>query len=291
MVAKQGGDTLWHNGRWSEGGFLHGVDEGGLDTYEPHFDVISQENDVQVYELVAVDVTGAPTNVLERAAGSAKDNRLLPLGFSLDHPVYDTTRVEGQALSDADFTENAGAGKDRVTYDMVADLPLGSNVDVDVRVWYQAMPPRWVNPMFDIQDSTIQAFKALFEAQGATPELVSELSLTIPVTSNVQETSLTAAGRLYPNPTTDGRVTVQVPAHLANGMWELYAPDGSRIAHGRAKRGCLWNCLRCAGRTCSRPTALASHGCSASCVAERQRWSLAKLASADRSPFSNVMWQ
>ena len=73
----------------------------------------SQEDDVQVHELVAVDVTGAPTNVLERAAGSAKDNRLLPLGFSLDHPAYDTTRVEGQALSDADFTENAGAGKDQ----------------------------------------------------------------------------------------------------------------------------------------------------------------------------------
>ena len=123
-------------------------------------------------------------------------------------------------------------GKDRVTYDMVADLPLGSNVDVDVRVWYQAMPPRWVNPMFDVQDSTIQAFKALFEAQGAAPELVSELSLTIPVTSNVQETSLTAAGRLYPNPTIDGHVSVQVPSRLANGMWELYAPDGSRIAHG-----------------------------------------------------------
>ena len=132
--------------KWSEGGFLHGVDEGGLDTYEPHFDVISQEHDVQVYELVAVDVTGAPTNVLERAAGSAKDNRLLPSGFSLDHPVYDTTRVEGQALSDLDFTENAGAGKDRVTYDMMADLPLGSNVDVDVRVWYQAMPPALGQP-------------------------------------------------------------------------------------------------------------------------------------------------
>ena len=59
---------------------LHGVDEGGLDTYEPHFDVISQENDVQVYELV-VDVTGALTNVLERAAGSAKDNRCCRWAF------------------------------------------------------------------------------------------------------------------------------------------------------------------------------------------------------------------
>ena len=53
-----------------------------------------------------------------------------------------------------------------MTYDMVADLPLGSNVDVDVRVWYQAMPPRWVNPMFDTQDSTIQAFQAPVRSPG-----------------------------------------------------------------------------------------------------------------------------
>ena len=231
VVAKQGSDTLWHNGRWSQGGFLHGVDEGGLEAFEPHFDVISQEDDVQVYELVAVDVTGAPTNLLERAASSAKDNRLLPLGFSFDHAVYDTTRVEGQALSDSDFTENSGAGKDLVTYDMVAELPLGSNVDVDVRVWYQAMPPRWVNPMFDIQDSTIQAFQELFESQGAAPELVSELTLSIPVTSDVRESHMTE-GKLYPNPTTDGHVTVQVPVHMVGDLWELYSPNGSRIAHG-----------------------------------------------------------
>ena len=207
------------------------MDEGGLEAFEPHFDVISQEDDVQVYELVAVDVTGAPTNLLERAASSAKDNRLLPLGFSFDHAVYDTTRVEGQALSDSDFTENSGAGKDLVTYDMVAELPLGSNVDVDVRVWYQAMPPRWVNPMFDIQDSTIQAFQELFESQGAAPELVSELTLSIPVTSDVRESHMTE-GQLYPNPTTDGHVTVQVPVHMVGDLWELYSPNGSRIAHG-----------------------------------------------------------
>ena len=83
--------------------FLIGVDEGGLDTFEPHYTDIVEEDEVQVYELVAVDVTGTPTNVLERAAASAKDNRLLPLGFTDDHAVYDTTRVEGQALQDIDY--------------------------------------------------------------------------------------------------------------------------------------------------------------------------------------------
>jgi len=33
----------------------------------------------------------------------------------------------------------------------------------------------------------------------------------------------------------DGLVTVNVPVRLENGMWELYSPDGSRIAHGRCE--------------------------------------------------------
>jgi hypothetical protein len=236
VVAHQDGDTLWHNGKWEDGGFLVGVDEGGLSTFEPHYTDIVEEDEVQVYELVAVDVTGTPTNVLERAAGSAKDNRLLPLGFSHAHPVYDTTRVEGAALMDDDFVEEAAAGLDRVHYAMTATPTSNANVTVDVRVWYQSMPARWVAPMFDIQDSTIQAFQALFEDQGAAPELVSATSLSIPVTTGTAELAGRAALRVYPNPAPMGLVTVQAPDAAMGGLWELYTPAGSRVTHGAVKR-------------------------------------------------------
>ena len=232
VVAHQGEDTLWHNGRWSPGGFLHGVDEGGLAEYEPHYTTIDAEDQVQVYELVAVDVTGTPTNVLERAASSAKDNRLLPLGFSDDHEVYDTTRVEGLALYDLEFAFESELGLDRLTYDMTASPSTDLPVVMDVRVWYQSMPPRWVAPMFDIQDSTIQAFQALFEAQGAAPELVAETSVSVPVVSSVSEQ--TRHGQAFPNPTVDGRVTVLPPLAFQGGMWELYDPKGSRVNHGQS---------------------------------------------------------
>ncbi len=231
VVAHQGEDTLWHNGRWSPGGFLHGVDEGGLAEYEPHYTTIDAEDQVQVYELVAVDVTGTPTNVLERAASSAKDNRLLPLGFSDDHEVYDTTRVEGLALYDLEFSFESELGLDRLTYDMTASPSTDLPVVMDVRVWYQSMPPRWVAPMFDIQDSTIQAFQALFEAQGAAPELVAETSVSVPVVSSVSEQA--RHGQAFPNPTVDGRVTVVPPLAFQGGMWELYDPKGSRVNHGQ----------------------------------------------------------
>jgi len=230
VVVHAEGDTLWHNGGWHEGGFLVGVDEQPFDVFEPHYAVITEEHEVQVYELVAVDVNGAPTNVLERAAASAKDNRLLPLGFNTDSPLYDTTRVEGGALSDGNFTFQASAGLDEVTYEI--GVPAFSPyVTVDVRMWYQSMPPRWVNPMFDLQDSTIQAFQAMFEAQGAAPELVAFRREVIPVVGATNDVPRQALA-VHPNPTFDGRVVVNLPTTGRGGLWELYNPAGSRIEHG-----------------------------------------------------------
>ena len=230
VVARAGQDTLYHNGKWEQGGFLVGVDEQPFTVHEPHYESIVGEDEVQVYELVAVDVNGDPTNVLERAAGSAKDNRLLPLGFSLNHPVYDTTLVEGLALLDPDYTTASSAGKDVVQYDIQAGA--SGAVTVDVRLWYQSMPPRWVNPMFDTQDSTIQAFQALFEAQGAAPELVAETTVEVPVVGSVAEQD--SRVQAFPNPTADGLVQLDLP--VAGGMWELYAADGTRIQHGQARQ-------------------------------------------------------
>ena len=65
--------------------------------------------------------------------------------------------------------------------------------------------------MFDIQDSTIQAFQELFEAQGAAPELVAETTVVVPVVSGLDEVDGTKV-RVYPNPAPEGVVTVEVPA-------------------------------------------------------------------------------
>ena len=236
VVAHNGMDTLWHNGGWEEGGFLVGVDEQPFEVFEPHYNWITEEDEVQVYELVAVDVNGVPTNVLERAAASAKDNRLLPLGFSLDSPFYDTTRVEGAALMDQNFTSQAGAGMDELIYEINpidVDITGGDccNVTVDVRMWYQSMPARWLNPMFAIQDSSIQAFEAMFQAQGAAPELVAFERVVIPVTGGIGDASRRDIS-VHPNPTRDGRVSVTMTLGDTGTLWELYNPAGSRIQHG-----------------------------------------------------------
>ena len=87
--------------------------------------------------------------------------------------------------------------------------------------------------MFDIQDSTIQAFQALFEAQGAAPELVAETTTSIPVLASLSESTDLTSLRAFPNPTYDGEVAVRVPIQAMGALWEVYSPSGSRIAYGR----------------------------------------------------------
>ena len=85
-----------------------------------------------------------------------------------------------------------------MTYEMAGAVGSGQ-VDMEVTVWYQAMPPRWVEPMFAFEDSTIQAFQAFFEAQGAAPELVADTAFTVNVVGGVGGAELeSTAWAVYP---------------------------------------------------------------------------------------------
>ena len=39
--------------------------------------------------------------------------------------------------------------------------------------------------------------------------------------------------RVHPNPAPEGEVVVTAPADAIGGLFELYAPDGSRVQYGR----------------------------------------------------------
>lgn len=86
VVIQDNGDTLFKSGVLQSDFEVAGQNA----FYEPHYNVISSEEDVQIYEMVMGDVNGDVTTVLERAYNLLKDNRLVPLGFTTTHPVYDT---------------------------------------------------------------------------------------------------------------------------------------------------------------------------------------------------------
>ncbi len=82
-------------------------------SYEPHYEEISREDQVQIYEGIMHNTDGEVTYTLMRAARFAKDNRLLPQGMD-KATVQPVIGVYGNGLADPDFT----GGSDRVIYRM-----------------------------------------------------------------------------------------------------------------------------------------------------------------------------
>lgn len=148
--------------------------------YEPHYTTIRSEDEVQIYEQVMGDVNDQVTTTLTKAAYHIKDNRLPPRGFRTDHEVYDTTAIAGRALTDTDFNHDEdmqeGSGSDIVYY----HIPLNGNTEelfVNAKVYYQSMPPKWMEEMFDYNTTEIDAFRAMYESADRTPTLVGADSL------------------------------------------------------------------------------------------------------------------
>lgn len=172
------GDVLFHSGAFDEAGYIAGENL----PFEPHYDVISASDQVQIYEMVMANVDGEPTTLLEEGADYLKDNRLVPLGFSTTHQVYDTTRVVGLALVDPNFNRDAngneGSGTDRITY----QIPLNgftAPVNVEFRVWYLSIPPKWVDDLLETVDPFVAHFAQMYDEADKTPILIESAELGV----------------------------------------------------------------------------------------------------------------
>ena len=230
--------TLFHSGAWNpETGHIIGQEDV---SWEPHHNVISDDDDVAIYELVLGDVNGDPTTLLERAHAHLKDNRLVPRGFSTTHAVYDTTAIIGAAETDPDFNLNTegeeGTGADRIQYLLPEGWSSQEALSVECTVWYQSLPPKWVAPMLEIEgDSLIDGFRQLYEDFAPVPERVTSTSFDL-VIDGVQD-DIAEALQAWPNPTQDGALTVQGRSNL--GDYQLLDAAGRMVEQGRCTQSTL----------------------------------------------------
>ena len=138
LVQDAAGATVFESGGWApESGLIFGnAHDESEALVEPHYTVISDDDQVQIYEAIMGDLNGAVTTTLLDAAAYVKDNRLLPLGFDKVTAGADIA-VVGTALADADF----GGGGDTVRYE-IADSPAGT-LTVRVELLYQSIGYQW----------------------------------------------------------------------------------------------------------------------------------------------------
>jgi len=202
------GDTLFQSGVIQEDYEVKGQTE----ETEPHFDMINSEDQVQIYELVLGDVNGEFTTVLERSHQALKDNRLAPLGFTTTHAAYDTTRIYGAALTDPNFNKSngqQGTGGDKIRYHFPINGYEGL-IKVEAKMFYQALPPKWMAPMFEESTPEIEVFRSMYESADLSPVLIASASVDSIFVSpvSVSEADLAQILTVYPNPNIDGRLNI-----------------------------------------------------------------------------------
>ena len=211
VVNELNGDTLFHTGKLRSDYSLENYDE----QYEPHYDVITQEDQVQVYELVPADINGDFTTLLERGYQTLKDNRLIPKGFSFSHASYDTVAVVGEAYSDLNFGRDdmgEGTGTDKILF----KIPMGTfegQISARAKLHYQSLSPRWIDPLLADNSPEIDKFREMYYGADLSTIIVEERlieNLDVVTISSTKNRELAAKVSIYPNPLgSDKTFTIQ----------------------------------------------------------------------------------
>lgn len=161
------GDLLYESGAMRPDGSIEGNDnDADGSRYEPHYDVIDDPGQVQIYEPIIVDGSGRVTTGLLTAVTYAKDNRLLPEGFDPE-TAGDAIMVHGKAGEDADFQ----AGSDRIRYRV--EVPAGAqHVDVRARLMFQTIGFRWAQNLAPYDAHETNRFVSYYNENASTSAVV-----------------------------------------------------------------------------------------------------------------------
>lgn len=160
------GAALFESGAIDATGSIHGNDNDRDPlAFEPHYQEIEDEDQVQIYEPVLGDRRGRPTTGLLTATHYLKDNRLLPRGFDKTTAEPDIA-VHGGAAADQDFA----GGSDAVRYRI--SVPRAGPYTIDVELRYQPIGYRWAHNLRPYEASETRRFVAYFDATSAESSVV-----------------------------------------------------------------------------------------------------------------------
>lgn len=170
------GKTVFESGGWQKNGAITGNDnDSDEQLYEPHYQVITQPDQVQIYEPIIGDPDGKVTTTLLRAQRYLKDNRLLPRGFDKS-TASSQIAVYGEAAGDPDFT----GGCDSIQYRIVT-AGFAPPFTVEIELLYQSFGYRWAEKFRNQADNPEGA--EFYQYTGAlpnSPSVIAQTQLTVP---------------------------------------------------------------------------------------------------------------
>ena len=231
VVTTEEGDTLFKSGLMTDSFETEGEDA----QFEPHYQMINQSSQAQIYELVGGDVNGNFTTILERAFEALKDNRLAPVGFTTAHEVYDTTQIVGNALADPDFNKDEngteGSGSDIVYYHVPLNEYNGL-IHISVKIFYQSLPPKWMAEIFEDSTPEIETFRAMFDEADQSPVLIASANLDsvfVQSTALADEFDVKFEINIAPNPNLTGVLLLHHDKNVEVQKVKIYSQSGSLL--------------------------------------------------------------
>ena len=175
LVGDAAGNILWASGRTNTlGALVAGTSDVVLPTeqpqqfpaagFQPHYQLITQEDQVQIYEEGVEDSRGQVTTSFLHRSAIVKDNRIRPQGY--DPRFYETfgspyiqalAVTPGSAQDDPDYVDPQRTGADELQYLVSLDAATLARVD-DVRatLYSQSMPPAYLSQRFGNAESAAQ---------------------------------------------------------------------------------------------------------------------------------------
>ena len=159
------GQIVFESGKPQPDGRITGNNADEQKTgFEPHFDVITSADQVQIYEAVIANTDGEVTHTLLRAARYLKDNRLLPRGFDKNTAGTEID-VYGEAKGDKNFV----GGRDQVTYKVALGDHAGP-FTVRAALLYNSISYHFMQDLQqDGQLPLVDRFNRYFEKADKTP--------------------------------------------------------------------------------------------------------------------------
>ena len=173
-ISDASGNLIFESGAVETNGVITGNDndeDEGL--YEPHYSLISSEDQVQIYETILLTTEGEVTTTLLYGAGYAKDNRLLPAGFELTAGIPETMPY-GLAVEDLDFI----GGGDSVDYRIDVSEANGP-FTVSVALNYQSIGFRWAENLREYGIRETELFIGLYDDLDNFPMFVASVEIEV----------------------------------------------------------------------------------------------------------------
>ncbi len=163
VVRDRNDRIVFESGALEPSGAIQGNDnDADAARFEPHYTEITSPGQVQIYESVMADRTGAVTTGLLRAVRYLKDNRLLPRGFDKRTADRDVA-VVGAAAEDPDFT---GAG-DRVRYSVALGDAAGP-YQIEAELWFQPISYRWASNLRSYDAAETRRFTQYYDSMASS---------------------------------------------------------------------------------------------------------------------------